>query len=142
LLLFLPKLSTLKFRILALSSLAIMSIAGWSNNNKAEDIVLGKKLYCNCSPCHFLFKEGIAAPMYGALERAPGKKWIYDYISNPSRMPATDSIAKCLKEKYGSLMTVFELTNQEIDAIYSYVYDTAKKRKDVWGNKSFFTRCK
>ena len=127
--------------VLVIILLSILSISALnSGQGKTLD---GKSLYeKKCRSCHKLFTESVGSPMYGMLERAPDKHWIYAYIQNPAQMEATDSIAACLKKQYVIMMPAFPMSNQEIDSIYAYVYSEAKKRKDIQGNKKFFVRCK
>ena len=104
----------------------------------------GEKLYkSNCAGCHPLFEKATGQPMYGALERATDKKWLYQYIQNFSVLiRQKDPLAVCLKEKSPTVMPVYiKMTEKEIDAIYEYVYAEAKKNKEVWMNKKFFKRC-
>jgi len=116
----------------------------YPGSNSQKKILTGKKLYeSNCRSCHKLFDAFVGEPLYGTLERIPNKQWLYNYISNSARMVYTDPYAACLSKKYnGTQMTMFRLTNAQIDAIYLYAYSEAKKRKDVWHNKKYFEPCK
>src|SRR5688572_31551974 len=108
----------------------------------SREIAAGKKLYeAQCKNCHPLFDSLTGPPMYGAFERAPGKDWVYRFIKNPFEMMGNDSLADCLQNKYNVMMPAFSLSEKEINAIYSYVYAEAKKKKDVWQNKQYFIPC-
>ncbi|MEP7255523.1 MAG: cytochrome c [Ferruginibacter sp.] len=130
--------------IIPVISVFLVLITGFSISTPhfKSEIHPGEKLYkANCRSCHKLFDGFIASPLYGAIERAPNRQWLYKYIRNSAAMLGTDSYAKCLQKKYGLAMTMFRLSDEEIDAIYAYAYSEAKKRKDVWGNKKYFISC-
>ena len=128
--------------IIILAALIILLVK-FKYKGESQEIIAGKKIYeRSCKSCHSLFVNAVGTPMYGALERIPNKKWLYDFIKNPSMMVVADTYAACLKRKYGIEMTGFFLTPKEIDAVYEYVYSEAKKRKDVWKNPKFFIPCK
>lgn len=128
--------------VIILAALIILLVK-LKDTGKSQDIIAGKKIYeSSCKSCHSLFVGATGTPMYGALERIPNKKWLYDFMKNPPMMAVTDPYAACLKRKYGTEMTGFFLTAKEIDAVYEYVYSEAKKRKDIWLNPKFFIRCK
>lgn len=112
------------------------------SGEKEQDNSQGKLLYLKCQPCHRLFEEYVGPPMYGTLERVPDKEWIHQFINNPSKTIQEDAYASCLKNKYKSVMTAFIISKKEIDTLYTYVYSEARKRKDIWQNPKFFTRCK
>jgi mono/diheme cytochrome c family protein len=116
----------------------------YPGSNSQKKILTGKKLYeNNCRSCHKLFDAFVGEPLYGTLERIPDKQWLYKYINGSAMMVTTDPYAACLSKKYnGTLMTMFRLTNEQIDAIYLYTYSEAKKRKDIWNNKKYFEPCK
>jgi cytochrome c2 len=110
--------------------------------NGHNEFLSGQTSFKKCAPCHALFEESTGGPMYGMLERTPGIKWIYDFTKNPAKMNVTDAYARCLKKKYLSEMPGFMISDKEIDDIFKYVYDEARKRKDIWKNKKFFIPCK
>lgn len=128
---------------LAVIVVFLLLLTPWRKQNKtlARN---GKELYeSKCKSCHSLFKETVGPPMYGTWERAPSKKWVYDFIKTPFRGFQTDPTAQCLLKKYKSQMVAFNmLSDEEIDAIYDYVYSEAKKEKSIWNNPGFFGKCK
>jgi len=86
--------------------------------------VRGKTLFVShCASCHSIFKDMTGPALKGLEERGPWKdrKNLYEWISNPPKFMANNDYAKKLKQKFGSIMTSFLLSKDEIDAIIEYI---------------------
>lgn len=86
----------------------------------------GKALFnSNCASCHNPIKESTGPALQGTDQHPHGKEWVYKWVKNPSAVLASgDAHAKELVDKYKVVMTPFPaLTNEEIDAIFTYVND-------------------
>jgi mono/diheme cytochrome c family protein len=86
----------------------------------------GKALFnSNCASCHNPIKEATGPALQGVDQHPHGKEWIYKWVKNPSAVLASgDAHAKELVDKYKVVMTAFPaLTNEDIDAIVTYVND-------------------
>ncbi len=91
----------------------------------------GKQLFMgNCGACHHPTKDLTGPHFYGVKARWKNKKLLYDYVRNSTAVIKKDAYAKQVFEKWNkTIMTSFpKLTNLEIDAIFNYVDDAAKKK--------------
>lgn len=85
----------------------------------------GKALFqANCASCHNPYKDATGPALNGIDSRVPSKEWLYKWIKNSASVIASgDKYANDLYAKWNkTAMTAFpSLTNEEIDAIVTYV---------------------
>ena len=85
----------------------------------------GKALFqSNCASCHNPLKDATGPALKGADGRVPSKEWLYDWVHNSQKLVAGgDKYANEVYNKWGKIpMTPFPaLSNEEIDAIFTYV---------------------
>lgn len=109
---------TLKGHILLLSLLLINSLYTVA----APD---GKALFqSNCAACHNPLKDATGPALKDVDKRVPSKEWLYKWVKNSASVIASgDKYAVDLFNKWNkTAMTAFpSLTNEEIDAIVTYV---------------------
>ena len=77
-----------------------------------------------CAACHGINRDLVGPALAGIEDRAPDKKWIYEFIKNPSSLiDSGDEYAnKIFKEYNNTQMTAFPiLTDNEIDDILEYI---------------------
>ena len=91
----------------------------------------GKALFqSNCASCHNPLKDATGPALKGADARVPSKEWLYDWVHNSGAMiQKGDKYAVEVYNKWGkTAMTPFPtLTNEEIDAIFTYVNSVEPK---------------
>jgi len=82
----------------------------------------GEQLFKNnCRSCHKPDKDFTGPALRGSLARWGDKKAMYDFIRNPGKSYGENAYAKKLYEKWNkTMMTAFNLSDAEIDAIMSY----------------------
>jgi mono/diheme cytochrome c family protein len=92
----------------------------------------GKALFLEkCASCHHPIKDGTGPALFGAAERAPNKKILYEWIRNSQKvLEAGYPYYKSVYIKYGkTTMPLFtNLTNEEIEAILLYA---SPYKKDI-----------
>jgi cytochrome c551/c552/uncharacterized integral membrane protein len=92
------------------------------NNVVAQD---GKAIFqANCASCHNPVKDATGPALKGALERAPSKEWMYNWVKNSAAVIASgDKYANDIYNKWNkTAMTSFpNLSHEEIDALFKYV---------------------
>jgi cytochrome c551/c552 len=91
----------------------------------------GKQLFmANCGACHHVTRNLTGPSFYGVRSRWKNKKLLYAYIRNSTEVIKKDAYAKALFEKWNKVvMTSFpKLKDAEIDAIFNYVDEEAKKK--------------
>ena len=85
----------------------------------------GKMLFQdNCASCHSLLKDLTGPALGGVQKRIPDKKLLYKWVRNPTGVLKSGNVYfNDLRKRFGGVvMTGFpSLTDQEIDAIISYV---------------------
>jgi len=115
----------------------------------------------NCTSCHKLDKDFTGPALVGVTDRRP-KQWLYDFTRNPQKMIrsantiATDSLADspqlepgpdfyspCLHHKWNNTqMTAFSnLSDADLDALYSYIKTEGDKLKPVSTEKDCCDSC-
>ena len=109
----------------------VFFVAGCANDDKKvsadntiEDAnVNGEVLFrANCASCHKPDKDFTAPALKGALQRWSGdKEAMYAYIRNPAKSIVENAYAKQLFEKWKTMMTAFNLSDAQINAIMNYV---------------------
>mgnify|MGYP003523018110 FL=1 len=107
---------------------AVVAIILYINFNQKETAqpINGEKLFKSCSPCHKLNNDFTGPRLKGALERWGGdKKAMYAFIRNPAKSASENAYAKKVYEKYKVIMTAFNLTDAELDAMM-YYWEKAK----------------
>lgn len=90
----------------------------------------------NCASCHNPLKDATGPALQGVDARVPSKQWLYDWIHNSRKViDAGDKYANDLYNKWGKTqMTAFpNLSNEEIDAIITYVNSVKAPKKDDKG---------
>jgi cytochrome c2 len=96
------------------------------NQKKTAQLINGEKLFKSCSPCHKLNTDFTGPRLKGALERWGGdKKAMYAFIRNPAKSVSENAYAKKVYEKYKVIMTAFNFTDAELDAMM-YYWEKAK----------------
>lgn len=84
----------------------------------------GKELFqANCAACHQRYKRSTGPALFGSLDRAPSRQWLYDWIHNSAELiKSGDSYANKIFEEYNqSPMTHFpQLSEDDIDDILAY----------------------
>lgn len=90
----------------------------------------GKMLFQdNCASCHSIFKDLTGPALGGVQGRISDKKLLYKWVRNPAGVLKSGNIYfNELKKRFGGVvMTSFSsLSDQEIDAIISYVEKNSK----------------
>jgi cytochrome c2 len=85
----------------------------------------GKALFIEkCASCHHLINNSTGPALRGAVERAPNKKILYEWIRNSQKiLESGDNYYKSLYIKYNKTpMNLFPtLSDEEIEAILLYV---------------------
>ena len=97
----------------------------------------------NCTSCHKIYEDFAGPALYGVTDRR-SKKWLYNYTRHSVEMTfgksafrdsafSKDAYAICLKNQYGGVvMTSFpNLTDYDLDGIYSYIKSESDKRPDL-----------
>lgn len=101
-----------------LSSLLFIAFISVSNTSFAAD---GEAIYkANCANCHKPDEEYTGPMLKGARKREPNPEWAYKWVNNVNAMLETDPYAKDLLKKYGSKMTQFNLSKEEIKAVLDW----------------------
>ncbi|OSZ82302.1 cytochrome C [Chitinophagaceae bacterium IBVUCB1] len=94
----------------------------------------GKALFqSNCASCHNPLKDATGPALKGVDARVPSKQWLYDWIKNSASVISSgDKYANDLYAKWNkTAMTAFpNLSNEEIDAIITYVNSVEPPKKD------------
>lgn len=109
----------------------VFFVAGCAGNDKkapaentvAEGSISGEVLFkANCASCHKIDKDFTGPALQGTLQRWGGdKQAMYAFIRNSSAIIRENTYAKQLFEKWNrTMMTPFDLTDAEIDAIMNY----------------------
>ncbi|MCU0320909.1 MAG: cytochrome c [Chitinophagaceae bacterium] len=101
-----------------------------TNENNTYQID-GKQLFmANCGACHHATRNLTGPSFYGVRTRWKDKKLLYAYVRNSTEVIKKDAYAKALFEKWNKVvMTSFpKLKDAEIDAIFNYVDEEAKKK--------------
>ncbi|HEY8894620.1 MAG TPA: c-type cytochrome, partial [Niastella sp.] len=96
------------------------------NKLSAQD---GKAIFQNnCASCHSVTKDLTGPALGGVTSRGPwtDRKKLYDWVHNPAKFMATDPYTQGLKAKFNAMMTPFDLSEKEIDAVIGYVEKTYK----------------
>lgn len=92
----------------------------------------GKALFqSNCAACHNPLKDATGPALKGVDARVPNKEWLYKWVKNSASVIATgDKYANDLYNKWNkTAMTAFpSLSNEEIDAIVTYVNSVEEKK--------------
>jgi predicted CXXCH cytochrome family protein len=95
----------------------------------------GKALFqSNCAACHNPLKDATGPALKGVDTRVPSKEWLYNWIHNSSKVIASgDKYATDLYAKWNkTAMTSFPtLSNEEIDAVITYVNSVEPPKKDT-----------
>ena len=97
--------------------------ASSANYEKGKEIFLQ-----NCASCHTVKVEMIGPPLAGAEQRWNDKKKLYDFIRDAQKVIETDKYAHDLYMKYNQtvMMPFPDLTDEDIDAIFTYVNKQAE----------------
>jgi|SRR5690625_924784 len=94
------------------------------SSSELGDATRGKELFqTNCAACHQRYKRSTGPALYGSLERAPSRQWLYDWIHNSTALiKAGDAYAVKIYNEYNqSPMTHFpQLSESDIDDILAY----------------------
>lgn len=108
----------------------VFFIAGCAGNDKkaapgntiAGGNISGEILFkANCASCHKIDKDFTGPALKGAVQRWGDKKLMYDFIRNSSAVIRENAYARQLFEKWNrTMMTPFDLTDAQIDAIINY----------------------
>ncbi len=99
-----------------------------ASNDNNESGINGEQLYkINCIQCHLPHKDLIGPAMAGAESRWPDKKLLYEYVRNSQDVIKRDKYAADLFEKWkrSPMMPFPQLSDADIDAIFSYCNDVA-----------------
>jgi mono/diheme cytochrome c family protein len=89
--------------------------------NVQEISIDGERLFKNhCASCHKPDKDFTGPAIKGSLERWGDKKALYEFIRNPMLAITKNTYAKKMQKKWKSVMTAFNLSDKEIDAILAY----------------------
>lgn len=95
----------------------------------------GKAIFqSNCAACHNPLKDATGPALKGVDSRVPSKEWLYNWVHNSSKVIASgDKYANDLFAKWNkTAMTAFpQLSNEEIDAVVTYVNSVEEKKKDT-----------
>ncbi len=91
----------------------------------------GKALFqSNCAACHNPLKDATGPALQGVDARVPSAEWLHNWVHNSGKVIASgDKYANDLFNKWGKTqMTAFpQLSNEEIDAIVTYVNSVKKE---------------
>jgi len=94
----------------------------------------GKALFqSNCASCHNPLKDATGPALKGVDARVPSKEWLYSWIKNSASVISSgDKYANDIYAKWNkTAMTAFpNLSNEEIDAIITYVNSVEPPKKD------------
>jgi len=88
----------------------------------------------NCASCHAINKDLTGPALAGVLQRIlpmynGDKKGLYAFTRNPAKVMATEGYYRCLKNKFGAMMTPFaNLTDRELDNLYAYIENESERR--------------
>jgi mono/diheme cytochrome c family protein len=100
------------------ASLLFIALVFLTNISFAAD---GEAIFkANCANCHKPLEDYTGPKLQGAREREPSPDWAIKWVNNVNTMLETDPYAKGLFAKYGSKMTQFNLTTEEITAVLDY----------------------
>lgn len=103
----------------------------------AKNILAGKALFkANCASCHSPMLQGIAPALAGCRKRSPSIDWVYKFINNSKTMVESDPYARKLRSQYGSVMTQFNLSKQEIKSILDYCDNEKELNVDTNSNQN------
>jgi cytochrome c551/c552 len=89
----------------------------------AAAIERGKKLFASktCSACHHMDRKVVGPPLRGVTSRREAA-WLKQMIQEPDRMLKEDPEAKKLLEEYKTPMPKLALSDEEADALMSYLH--------------------
>ena len=94
----------------------------------------GKALFqSNCASCHNPLKDATGPALKGVDARVPNKEWLHKWVKNSAALIGSgDKYANDVYNKWGKVpMTAFpNLSNEEIDAIVTYVNSVEPPKKD------------
>jgi mono/diheme cytochrome c family protein len=103
------------------------STINWIESKKLDtslvvkNIQSGNDLFrANCANCHKPLEDFTGPAMAGSRLRAPNAEWAYRFTNNSNSMIEYDSYARFLLAKYGSRMTQFNLSKDDLKAIFEY----------------------
>ncbi|MEZ5045506.1 MAG: cytochrome c3 family protein [Chitinophagaceae bacterium] len=110
-------------------SIVLITLFLFSIAAHAQD---GKALFqANCASCHNPLKDATGPALKGADSRVPSKEWLYKWVKNSrSVIDEGDKYANEIFAKWNkTAMTGFpSLSNEEIDAIFTYVNSVEEKK--------------
>lgn len=84
-----------------------------------NQIERGKTLSKSCTNCHLVSRDFVGPPLKN-IRQIRTKDWIYRYTQNPAKFVNENKQAKDLFKKYKSMMSGFNITKKDIDAILDY----------------------
>lgn len=86
-----------------------------------KELAAGEALFkANCAACHKPIDDMTGPALAGCRNREPNKEWAYKWINNVNSMLESDWYARSMLRKWGSRMTQFNLTKEDIKAILDY----------------------
>jgi mono/diheme cytochrome c family protein len=116
-------------------SLAALMIAVFVCNFSATAAPDGKAIFqSNCASCHNPLKDATGPALKGVDARVPSKEWLHNWVHNSASVIASgDKYATDLFGKWNkTAMTAFpQLSNEEIDAVVTYVNSVEPPKKDT-----------
>jgi mono/diheme cytochrome c family protein len=105
----------------------------WKNpepllNKKEQEVAIsGKNLFkANCANCHNIDKD-MAGPAMAYITERRCYDWLKEFVRNSAAMD--DPIARCVKQKWGGVMTAYGngFSNRDFDSLYGYIASESKK---------------
>jgi Cytochrome c len=95
---------------------------------QSENWMKAKTIFrSKCTSCHLIFKDGTGPALRGLEDRIPNRKKIAYYINNVNRAVSADPYFIRLKRQFGSVMTQFDMPEEEINAILDYIKNESKR---------------
>jgi mono/diheme cytochrome c family protein len=111
------------YLMIILFSLSVVSCNTSTNNTAEMDDRLkeGKELFTShCANCHKSNEDFTGPALAQCRKREPNEDWAYSFVDSANRILQTDLYAISLREKYGTEMTQFDLSKDQIRKILDY----------------------
>jgi cytochrome c2 len=105
------------------------------SNHKEETYEEGKELFQSkgCTGCHTIGKGKLVGPDLKGVTQRRSEDWLKKWIKSPDTMILTDPTAKELLKQYLTPMPNLGLTDEEVNALISYLkhedYKNERKEK-------------
>lgn len=84
-----------------------------------------------CASCHHIFTDGTGPALAGVTSRVNDINVLRAFIRNPPKLTLENNYFNCLRYRYGSLMTMHDLTDAQIDQVLAYIHEEELARPDL-----------